>query len=328
MSSVPVIFQVGVVVLISVSITNVCPGVVKLVGCTPVESGFDHQLFRSVASSLPSEWEEYHNDDETPLIITVVVYTVDGVQPEPLTVNEYVVVTTGFAVGFCSVELKPPGPLQDHAVAPVEFAVKVTGPPEVTGPLFVGAAVGLAFTETVVVYAVDGLQPGPLALTVNEYVVVTVGVAVGFCAVELKPPAAVHDHEVAPVEFAFKVAVPPAQIVPLFVGAAVGTELTVTAVVYTVPGLHPGLPLPSVTVKEYVVVTVGVAVGFCKVELKLPGPVHDQVAAPVEFAFKVTVPPAHTVPLFVGAATGTAFTVTTVVYTVPGEQLALLTVNE
>ena len=60
-------------------------------------------------------------------------------------------VTVGTSVGFCTVELNPPGPVQDHDVAPVEFAFNVTEPPEHIGPLFVGAAVGTGLTDTVVV---------------------------------------------------------------------------------------------------------------------------------------------------------------------------------
>ena len=55
----------------------------------------------------------------------------------------------------------------------------------------------------------------------------------------------------------------------------------------------------------------GVAVGFCNDEAKPDGPVHDQDVAPVEFAFSVSVPPAHMAPLFViPDEVGTAFTVT------------------
>jgi hypothetical protein len=49
-----------------------------------------------------------------------------------------------------------------------DTAFKVTVPPSHIGLVFVGAAVGTAFTVTVVVYTVDGLQPLPAALTVNE----------------------------------------------------------------------------------------------------------------------------------------------------------------
>ena len=86
----------------------------------------------------------------TALTVTDVVYTVVGLQPGPpvLTVRLYVPVAVGEAVGFCNAEVKPPGPVQDHAVAPVEFALKVTVAPTHIGPLFVGAAVGIACTVT------------------------------------------------------------------------------------------------------------------------------------------------------------------------------------
>jgi hypothetical protein len=66
------------------------------------------------------------------------------------------------------------------------LAVNVTVPPLHIGPLFVGAAVGVLFTVTEVVYIVDGLQPGlpEPSVTATEYTDVTVGVAVGFATVD------------------------------------------------------------------------------------------------------------------------------------------------
>ena len=63
---------------------------------------------------------------------------------------------------------------------------------------------------------------------------------------ELKP-GPVHDHDVASLEFALNVAVPPTHIEPLLVAPVDdGTGLTVTVVVYTVDGLHPMPVLLSV----------------------------------------------------------------------------------
>ena len=68
------------------------------------------------------------------------------------------------------------------------------------------------------------------------------------------------------------------------------------------------------TVSEYVPVVVGVAVGFCRVEAKPDGPLHDQDVASVELASRFTVPPAHIGPSFVAPVeVGTEFTVTVVV---------------
>ena len=59
---------------------------------------------------------------------------------------------------------------------------------------------------------------------------------------------------------------------------------------------------------------VGVAVGFCRVEAKPDGPLHDQDVAPVELASRFTVPPTHIGPSFVAPVeVGTEFTVTDVV---------------
>ncbi len=80
----------------------------------------------------------------------------------------------------------------------------------------------------------------------------------------------------------------------MFVGAAVGLAFTVTVVVYIVLGAHPDAAVPLVTVSEYVLVTVGVAVGFCAVVDDKLAPLHvDVVAQPPGFAVNVTVPPSH-----------------------------------
>ena len=107
------------------------------------------------------------------LTVTVVVYTSHvGVQPERpplLTVNEYVLVTVTVSAGFCIEEVKPPGPDHTKALAPPPgFAVNVTDPPPLqTGPLLVGAATGVGFTVTTVVY-IDDAQPVVLLDTVKE----------------------------------------------------------------------------------------------------------------------------------------------------------------
>ena len=115
--------------------------------------------------------------------------------------------------------------------------------------------IGGAFKVTVVVYTVPELQPEPLLLTVTEYVLVTVGVAVGLAAVvddKLGPLHAYINVPVPPVPFAVSVTVLPLHIGPLFVGAAVGTANTFTVLVFT-----DVKPLPSVAVTVYTVVTEG-----------------------------------------------------------------------
>jgi hypothetical protein len=72
--------------------------------------------------------------------------------------------------------------------------VRVTVPPLHIGPSLDGDAVGTKSTVTEVVYTVDGLQPGLLPFdTVSEYTPVTVGVAVGFCAVDEDRPGPLHE---------------------------------------------------------------------------------------------------------------------------------------
>jgi uncharacterized membrane protein YjjB (DUF3815 family) len=80
---------------------------------------------------------------------------------------------------------------------------------------------------------------------------------------------------VPPVAFAVSVDVPPRQIVPLFVGAAVGTGLTLTLVVYFVPELQPDAAF--VTVKEYIVVPSAVGIAVVGEVLVEPMPVPLQV---------------------------------------------------
>ena len=75
----------------------------------------------------------------------------------------------GVIAGFCAAELEPSEPVHDQAVALLEFALSVTVPLLQIGPLFVAPVdVGDALTVTVVVYTVAGVQPLPIALSVNE----------------------------------------------------------------------------------------------------------------------------------------------------------------
>ena len=90
-----------------------------------------------------------------------------------------------------------------------------------------------------------------------------------------------------------------------------GIGFAITVVVYIIDGLHPGNPLPFVTVREYTVVTVGVAIGFWAVVEANPGPLQlYSFAPPNGFANRFTVLPAQIGPLFVGTAKGNEFTIT------------------
>ena len=114
----------------------------------------------------------------------------------------------------------------------LELALNVAVPPKQIGLLLVAPVDdGTGLTVTVVVYTVEGEQPEPTLLTVSEYVVVIVGVAVGFCKLDVKPSEPCQFHAVVLLELAFNVAVPPTQITPLFVAPVEdGTGLTVTVV--------------------------------------------------------------------------------------------------
>ena len=75
--------------------------------------------------------------------------------------------TVGVAVGAATNAVYPPGPVHENEVAPpAGVAVNVTVPVPHSGPLLLTVAVGIGFTDTVVVYTVAGKQPE--LLTVNE----------------------------------------------------------------------------------------------------------------------------------------------------------------
>jgi hypothetical protein len=81
-------------------------------------------------------------------------------------------------------------------------------------------------------------------------VLVTVGLAVGLAPVVAARFAPLHAYTsvpVPPVPLPVSVSVPPLQIGPLLVGAAVGAASTVADVVYTVAGLQPEPVLLTVT---------------------------------------------------------------------------------
>ena len=66
-------------------------------------------------------------------------------------------------------DVNPFDPIQDQVLALLELAFKVTIPPLHIVPLFAAPVDdGTAFTETIVVYTVEGLQPLPKLLTVSE----------------------------------------------------------------------------------------------------------------------------------------------------------------
>ena len=115
--------------------------------------------------------------------------------------------------------------------------------------------------------------------------------------------------QIPPPEHTKVVDVPVQTVVPPLIPD--GLAFTVTVVVYIVDGLHPANPLPFVTVSEYTVVTVGVAVGFWAVFEDKSDPLQLYLLAPPPgFAYKLTVPPTQIEPLLVGTAKGNEFTIT------------------
>lgn len=156
-------------------------------------------------------------------------------------------VTVGEADGSCAFEAKLLGPVHDHAVALLELDERVALDPEHMGLSLVAPVDdGIGLTVTAVVYTVDCEQPVVELLMLREYVPDTVGVAVGFCTVEVKPLGPDQDHVFALVELAANVTVPVTHIGLLLVAPVeVGVGFTVTIVVYF---LAQPEPLFTVTV--------------------------------------------------------------------------------
>jgi len=90
---------------------------------------------------------------------------------------------------------------------------------------------------------------------------------------------------------------------------ATGDTVTVTGVVNVL-----WQPNEFVTIRVYVpaiaVVALADTVGFCREDIKLPGPVHAYVVMPAGPPVSVNAVPVQTGPLFVAVAIGTGFTVT------------------
>src|SRR3954452_24928189 len=103
-------------------------------------------------------------------------------------------------VGFCSAEVKPPGPVQAY-VAPATTGVEsaIVAPSQYGPPFDAVGVAGIGLTMTLVVPAAAEGQP--LTVIVTEYVPASASVAfarVGFCSAEVKPFGPVHEY-VAPL---------------------------------------------------------------------------------------------------------------------------------
>src|SRR3954452_4477197 len=179
-------------------------------------------------------------------------------------------------VGFCSVDVKPFGPLHAY-VAPatvgVESAIVL---PAQYGPPFVAVGVAAAVLTTTLVLPAREVQP--LVVTITEYVPASAAVAlatVGFGSTEAKLFGPVQAY-VAPVTIGVESAIVSLTQYgpPLLAGAA---PLPSTTVVVPAAELQP----LTVTVTAYVPKSAAVAlarVGFCSAEVKPFGPVQAYVA--------------------------------------------------
>ena len=142
------------------------------------------------------------------------------------------------AVGFCSEEMKPFGPVQEY-VAPLTVGVEswTVAPVQYGPPLLAVGVAGIGLITTVVEPAAE-VQP--LTVTVTKYVPASVDV--GFCNEEVKPFGPVQEY-VAPLTVGVESwTVAPVQYGPPFdaVGVA-GVGLTTTVV-------EPGAEVQPLTV--------------------------------------------------------------------------------
>jgi len=114
------------------------------------------------------------------------------------------------------------------------LGVKLTVPLVQIGPSLVGDATGLVVTVTVVVCTIVELQPDDVVVTVREYVLVTVGVAVVFAALVAARSGPAQTKMYVPVPpdaLEERLTVPPIQMGPSFVGLAVGRGVVDTVLV-------------------------------------------------------------------------------------------------
>jgi len=113
------------------------------------------------------------------LTVAVVVPAAD-VQPATVTVTEYVPEAAAVAagmVGFCNVEVKAFGPVQEYVAPATVGVVKLSVPPAQIGPLL--AAVGVAGIALTVATVVPAAEVQPATVIVTEYVPVAAAVAAG-----------------------------------------------------------------------------------------------------------------------------------------------------
>lgn len=234
----------------------------------------------------------------------------------------YVVVDTGVAFTVAPVDaLRVAEGVHVYVVAP--DAVIFTLPPgQIVGVNGATLIVGVVFTVTVTVCGEAAAQPAAED-AFNVYVIVTDGVAVtGEPVLAVNAVLGVHVYVAAPL--AVNVVGLPEHIVgELAEAVTVGVVFTVITVVL---GPEAGHPAADVPFNVYVTVMVGVAVtGDPVEELKLVFGVHVYVVAPPPV--RVVGLPEQMVagPLIVKV--GVAFTVTTTVTGVEGEQPAAVPFN-
>jgi hypothetical protein len=173
------------------------------------------------------------------------------------------------------VEVKLLGPVHAYVAPDIVPAVKLKVEPTQMGVLL--PPVGAEGVERIVTEVVPAVPVHPKIVAVTEYVpdaAVVAAPMLGFCEVEVKLFGPVHEYEAPEIVLAVSDKVFPEQIGMLLppTGAA-GIRFTVTEVVPAGP-TQPA----TVAVTEYVpdvAVVAAPIVGFCEMELKLFGPVHE-----------------------------------------------------
>ena len=120
----------------------------------------------------------------------------------------------------------------------------------------------------------------------------------------MKPDGPLHDQLTASPPVSVKT-----KSSPEHAGPSLLAEHTGKAFIVTVVEQLPVHPLASVTTTVYVPATAGLTVGFCIVEVKPDGPLHDQLTASPPVSISVTSSPIHTGPLLLAEHVGKEKTV-------------------
>jgi hypothetical protein len=204
------------------------------------------------------------------VVFSVTVTVAVEVQPFTGFVTVKVYEPPAVTEGFCKADVKLPGPAQRYVTPEVvELPVSVTdGEAHVMVPLPPAAAPGANESFTTATLAID-VHPFDGSVVINVYV--PEAPTDGFCKVDVKLPGPVQLYVTPDVEELpeRETAGLPHPRVSLTIAAAPGVIVSLATMAVAVE-IQP--LAGSVTVSEYVPAVL--TVGFCSIDVKLPGPVQ------------------------------------------------------